>query len=52
VQVRVKSAGMMLGGIRWCRVELAGALFRRYGVIEGVADRGYFCYAQNALKFT
>jgi hypothetical protein len=24
VQVRVKSAGMMLGGIRWCRVELAG----------------------------
>jgi hypothetical protein len=24
VQARVKSAGMMLGGIRWCRVELAG----------------------------
>jgi hypothetical protein len=24
VQVGVKSGGMMLGGIRWCRVGLAG----------------------------
>jgi hypothetical protein len=35
VQVRVKSGGMMLGGIRWCRVELAGGAIPTLWVIGG-----------------